>query len=193
MTAHDRSLCWFRRDLRDTDHTALHYARRESRAVYCAFVFDRDILDGLKDRAGRRVEFIVGSVRELAGRLRARGGGLIVLHDRAPAAIPRLARALQVGAVYANRDYEPESARRDVAALRADGVALHLCKDQVIFEADEVLTRAGTPHRVSTPYRNVWLARLDGAALAPHPVAPCAARLAPTPCQDPACGRGSTN
>lgn len=59
-------------------------------------------------------------------------------------------------AVYAGRDYEPFAAQRDAAvagALRSAGRSLYLVKDQVIFEQDEVLTAAGTPYHVFTPYK----------------------------------------
>ena len=42
-----KSLVWFRRDLRAFDHAALHHALRASRQVFCVFVYDTDILDGL--------------------------------------------------------------------------------------------------------------------------------------------------
>ena len=53
----DSVLVWFRRDLRDNDHVALAEATRRARKVYCAFVFDREILDPLRGLADRRVEF----------------------------------------------------------------------------------------------------------------------------------------
>ena len=43
----EKALVWFRRDLRDHDHAALAAALSQARQVYCAFVFDRDILDPL--------------------------------------------------------------------------------------------------------------------------------------------------
>ena len=43
----DSALVWFRRDLRLDDHAALYHALKQARRVYCAFVFDRDILDPL--------------------------------------------------------------------------------------------------------------------------------------------------
>lgn len=46
----DAALVWFRRDLRLTDHAALYHALKSARRVYCAFVFDRDILDALPSR-----------------------------------------------------------------------------------------------------------------------------------------------
>ena len=67
-TLHDRGLVWLRRDLRTQDHTALHQALAECRQVYCAFVFDRDILEALPQRADRRVAFIHGALMEIEAR-----------------------------------------------------------------------------------------------------------------------------
>ncbi len=168
---HDRALVWFRRDLRDYDHAALAAALAGARAVHCAFVFDRDILDRLPVPQDRRVEFIRASLVELDAALRRRGGGLIVRHASAREAIPELARELGVGAVHCNRDYEPAAIARDEAiaqALAADGIAFFSTKDHVIFERDEILTAAGSPFSVFTPYRNAWLRALGPAQLAPH-------------------------
>ena len=180
---HRNTLVWFRRDLRLHDHAALAAALADSESVWCAFVFDREILDALTERADRRVEFIHDSLVRLDAALRARSGGLIVLHDRARDAIPRLAARLGVDAVYANHDYEPLAVARDAevaAALRADGRAWRSFKDQVIFEKDEVLTAAGGRFSVFTPYKNAWLRRLTDGDLAERVVAP-ANRLRPPP------------
>ncbi|HQR51530.1 MAG TPA: deoxyribodipyrimidine photo-lyase [Methylophilaceae bacterium] len=164
------SLVWFRRDLRDYDHAALYHALKSSQQVYCVFIFDTEILDRLADKADRRVEFIWESVRELKSALRDKGGDLIVLHGAARDEIPALAQRLGAQAVYANRDYEPQAVARDAAvtsALAAQGVAFRQLKDQVIFECDEVLTQAGKPFGVFTPYRNAWLKRLTAIDLEP--------------------------
>ncbi|MEC4719258.1 deoxyribodipyrimidine photo-lyase [Noviherbaspirillum sp. CPCC 100848] len=189
MQAYDRSLVWFRRDLRDFDHAALYHALRQSRGVYCAFIFDKAILDALP-RADRRVEFILSSIGELAQALRGMGGGLIVLHGHAEREIPQLARRLSVGAVFTNRDYEPAAVQRDArvsAELQREGIAFHGCKDQVIFEKDEVLSLAGKPFSVFTPYKNAWLKKLhaqdDGFYLKAYPIAQHASRLAPPPAE----------
>jgi deoxyribodipyrimidine photo-lyase len=176
MPAYERSLCWFRRDLRSYDHAALSRALRSSARVWCVFVFDTDILSALPDPADRRVEFIWWSLRELDETLRRMGGGLSVEHGRAREVVPALASRLGAGAVFANHDYEPGARDRDEAvkrALAAAGVAFHTLKDQVIFEKDEVLTRDGRPFSVFTPYRKAWLERLDDGALAGHPVESC--------------------
>ena len=170
MSVSDRALVWYRRDLRDFDHAALAAALASARSVFCAFVFDRDILDALPDPADRRVEFIRGSLVELDAALRARGGGLIVAHAPARTAIPEIAARLGVRAVFAGRDYEPAAIERDEAvadALAASGIAFHTVRDHVIFERDEILSQAGTPFSVFTPYRNAWLKALTPARLQP--------------------------
>ncbi|WP_265919427.1 cryptochrome/photolyase family protein [Cupriavidus nantongensis] len=182
-----RGLVWFRRDLRTTDHAALHYALRHCAQVWCVFVFDRDILDPLLARglrADRRVEFIRESLVELAGTLAAAGGGLIVLHDRARTAIPALARALDAEAVFANHDYEPAANARDEAvrqALSDQSCALFTFKDQVVFERDEILNGQGKPFSVFTPYKNAWLRSVEPFDLRPYPVDPYLQALAPVP------------
>ncbi|HEY8607306.1 MAG TPA: deoxyribodipyrimidine photo-lyase [Noviherbaspirillum sp.] len=184
MTLFRKSLVWFRRDLRDFDHAALHQALRQSSAVYCAFIFDRSILDGLP-AADRRVEFIHESLRELDEALRARGGGLIVRHVDARAGVPALAAELDVDAVFANHDYEPFAVGRDAAvadALVAAGRTWLSFKDQVVFEKDEVVSKAGKAFSVFTPYKKAWLAALHAAGdgcIAPWPTEGLPGRLLP--------------
>ncbi|UCV11424.1 deoxyribodipyrimidine photo-lyase [Dechloromonas denitrificans] len=178
---HEKALVWFRRDLRDHDHAALSAALAEAGEVHCAFVFDTEILAALPSRHDRRVHFIHESLLELDSALRAKGGGLIVLHGPANTEIPRLASQLGVSAVYANRDYEPEAKRRDAdvaARLAADGIAFKGCKDQAIFDGDEVLTQAGKPFSVFTPYKNAWLKRLTATDWAEYR---CTGQFAPGP------------
>jgi deoxyribodipyrimidine photo-lyase len=179
---YDRALVWFRRDLRAYDHTALSLALAHSRAVYCAFVFDTEILDALSERRDRRVEFIWRCVAELEATLRVLGGALWVLHGRAREEIPALAVRLDVQAVYVNRDYEPVALERDRAVQRsllARGIEFQSSKDQVIFEGDEVLTQAQRFYSVFTPYQQAWLARLRPEHLAARPVEARANALVP--------------
>jgi deoxyribodipyrimidine photo-lyase len=181
------ALVWFRRDLRVEDHAALFHALKTHGAVYCVFVFDSCILHDLP-RADRRVEFILRAVEELAAALRAAGGELIILHGDPVAAIPALAAVLGVGAVYANRDYEPAARARDAAvekslsmAKSTQPVAFLRFKDQVIFDCDEILTQQGTPFSVFTPYKKAWLQRVTEPDLQAYPVAHWLNHLANVP------------
>ncbi len=182
----DSALVWFRRDLRVDDHAALYHALRAARRVWCVFVFDTDILDPLP-RVDRRVEFIQQSIVDLDAQLQllgrshgVEGVGLLVRHGQAHEQIVRLARELGVQGVYANHDDDPAALARDarvLGELAESGIALHTSKDHVIFERSEVLSAAGLPYIVFTPYKNAWLRKLDAFFVRDYPVARHAAAL----------------
>ena len=192
MTLHDpqyeRGLVWFRRDLRVSDHAALYHALRSCKSVWCAFVFDTEILEPLLARGlqhDRRVEFIRASIVELFEALRDASpddsGGLIVRHGRARDLVPQVAHALKVDAVFVNHDYEPDAIERDnevARKLKGDGRAFHTFKDQVVFEKDEILTQGATPFSVFTPYKRAWLKKITPFHVSAYPVERYAARLA---------------
>ncbi|NVO06188.1 MAG: deoxyribodipyrimidine photo-lyase [Rhodoferax sp.] len=180
-------LVWLRRDLRVQDNPALAAALAQCTRVFCVFVLDTEILDPLPSQ-DRRVEFIRASLVEVDAALRQAAGseqaGLIVLHGAARSEIPQLAMALQVDAVLAARDYEPQALARDAEvgqALQAAGVAWVQVKDHVIFEQREVLTQTGKPYGVFTPYLRAWLANMGDAPLALHTLPASCPQLAPRP------------
>jgi len=186
----DTALVWFRRDLRVDDHAAFHFALKAARRVWCAFVFDREILDALP-RADRRVEFIQQCVVALDAELAALGRQhdtygvrLLVRHGKGADEIVALANELHVQAVYANHDDDPYALARDATvrgALAERGIALHTSKDHVVFERSEILTGSGKPYSVFTPYKNAWLKQVDDFYLKAYPVERHAACLAPAP------------
>ena len=194
MNSYTKGLMWFRRDIRAEDNAALYHALKSCRQVWCVFVFDTAILNALIERgltADRRVEFLLASVKELDERLRelgreqgAEGVGLIVRHGVAQEQIPQLAEALGVQAVFANHGDEPAAHARDahvLGDLAHRGIMFHGFKDHVIFERREVLTQAGQPFGVFTPYKNAWLKTLEPFHLKAYPVRRYAANLAPLP------------
>ncbi len=190
-------LMWFRRDLRTDDNAALHHALKSCEKVFAVFVFDSDILD-LLPRADRRVEFIRESLVDLNGQLQqlaqcagsagSTGAGLMVFHGKASDTLVALSDRLSVDAVFTNHDDEPAALARDAevnARLQSAGRAWHSFKDHVIFERDEVLTLAGKPYSVFTPYKNAWLKKIDAFYLKPYPIEPYAQALAPPAAGEP--------
>lgn len=186
-----RALVWLRRDLRCDDHAALYHALRRFDQVYCAFVFDTDILDALAQPQDRRVEFIHASALQLheglqglAARCGVQGAGLIVRHGKASECIVQLARELKVQEVLTNRDYEPQAVARDAQvqqALQTLNIGWSDYKDQVLLEKSEVLNQQGQPYSVFTPYKRAWLQKLDAFQRKSYPVERYAHHLAPLP------------
>ncbi len=196
---YDSGLIWFRRDLRASDQAALYHALKDCKRVWCAFVFDTDILQPLLERglkADRRVEFIHESLLDLDEQLHGlgrangiEGVGLIVRHGPADDEITRLAIELGVQAVYANHDDEPAARQRDqrvLGTLAHAGIMLHLHKDHAIFERHELVTLNGRPYGVFTPYKNAWLRKITPFYLKPYSVERHAGALAPCPAAHPA-------
>ena len=190
-------LVWFRRDLRVADNAALFHALKNCTKVHCVFVFDTEILQHLPSQ-DRRVAFIRESLVELDELLRAvalQAGveaslaaqlGLIVLHGNTLKEIPHLAKQIEAQAVFANHDDEPAALGRDAqvrGGLANAGIAFHTYKDHVVFERQEVLTLAGNPYTVFTPYKNAWLKKIQPEDLAAHPVAEHSSALVPRPAQ----------
>ena len=186
-------LMWFRRDLRVDDNAAFHHALKSCQQVYCAFVFDREILDNLP-RSDRRVEFIRESLVDLNSQLQRLGqthgtplASLLVRHDTARGALPALAARFSVDAVFANHDDEAYSLARDAAVqalLERQGVAFHSFKDHVVFERNELLTLGGKPYSVFTPYKNAWLKKIDAFYVRSYPAEKYASALATLPADE---------
>lgn len=166
------ALFWFRRDLRLDDNAGLYHALRSGLPVLPVFIFDSNILDDLTDPRDARVEFILQAVTQLHNRLLDLGSTLLVRCGAPEKIWPELLREFTVGAVYANRDYEPYATQRDAKVreiLNERRIPLRLFKDHVIFERDEVLKEDGTPYTVFTPYSRKWLAKLQTRMAKPDP------------------------
>jgi deoxyribodipyrimidine photo-lyase len=158
------SLVWFRRDLRDYDHAALSHALKESEHVFCIFIFDKEILNALKSKEDRRVEFIWESIKELKESLIRNKSDLIVLHDKAFEAMSYAIDQFKIEAIFTNRDYEPAAITRDEQIKKlasSKNIAFHDFKDQVVFEKNEILTALEKPYTVFTPYKNNYLKKLS--------------------------------
>jgi deoxyribodipyrimidine photo-lyase len=174
-----RALHWFRSDLRVRDNTALREAAARSDQLACVFVFDPRLL---ANAGAPRVRFMVDCVRRLAQDLEQRGQRLLLRSGDPATALARLVGELRVDLVTWNRDYGPFARARDSAVERslvAAGSRVETFKDRVIFEADEIRSRAGRPYLVYSPYRRAWWDRYLAA-----PVTPLAAPRLPQPSAD---------
>lgn len=166
------SVCWLRRDLRLFDQAALYHALKSENPVLCLFIFDKNILDKLDDKADRRLHFIHQTLLAIKADLLKKGSDLLVLYDEPQAAWKTLLDSYSVAQVFVNRDYEPYARNRDSAIkdfLTSKGITFHDFKDQVIFEPGEVLKDDGKPYTVYTPFANKWLSRKNSFYLKSYP------------------------
>jgi deoxyribodipyrimidine photo-lyase len=159
----DLRIFWFRRDLRLIDNRGLYAALMEGN-VLPLFIFDRNILDKLGSNTDSRVQFIHMQVMKLAEEVRARGGKFLVYYGYPEQLWPELIRRYRPVKVHVNRDYEPYARKRDAmvaSILQESGVLFESHKDQVLFEADEILSGSGSGYTVYTPYSKKWVLGLS--------------------------------
>lgn len=156
-----RVIHWFRRDLRISDNTALSEAVRQAKEIIPVFVLEDALRTG-PDVGSARLAFLLQSLDALRRNLEALGYPLVLRRGRSIEVIPALAKELHVEAVFANRRYEPYALRRDEKifnALNERGIGFEVFKDAVAWEEREILTQAGNPFTVFTPYAKAWKAR----------------------------------
>ena len=156
----NRSIVWFRRELRFVDQAALDKACSSSQIIIPVFIFDTKILSELKDKNDKRVNFIFETLKEMQEDLISRGKTLVVRIGDPVVEIPKLAIEFKVECVFTCNDYEQYAIARDnniKNRLKEFHIQFKSFKDQVIFESKEVLKKNNLPYMVFTPYKKEWL------------------------------------
>jgi deoxyribodipyrimidine photo-lyase len=166
------SVFWFRRDLRLEDNHGLYKALKSGQPVLPVFIFDKSILDKLKNKQDRRLQFIHSSLNQIHKTLQKVGSGLRFYHGTPEDVFAHLLSKGKLVEVYTNHDYEPYARQRDERIrklLNSNGVGFHTFKDQVVFEKEELLSGQGLPYTVFTPYSKRWKGKLIEQSLPEFP------------------------
>ncbi|MFV3074243.1 cryptochrome/photolyase family protein [Niveispirillum fermenti] len=168
-------IVWFRQDLRLADNPALAHAAASGRPLLPVYVLD-DVTPGTWRQGGAARWWLHHSLRQLSADLERRGNPLLLLRGPADHVISDLARQVGAAEIVWNRCYEPFAIERDsrLKAALKDRARVVSFKAGLLNEPWEVLTGAGTPYKVFTPY---WRAALS--ILAPSDPLPTPDRLCP--------------
>ena len=153
------AIVWFRRDLRVSDHTALHQACARGLPILPVFIFDPAIL-GEKKSVIRRTAFLLASLESLSANLLALGAPLIVKQGDPTNVLWDLVKQTGARCLFFNRDIEPYSRKRDekVSAMAGEeGVELVACDDLLLHPPGTVQRAVGGPYTVFTPFSRSWL------------------------------------
>ncbi|MEM6598457.1 MAG: deoxyribodipyrimidine photo-lyase, partial [Cyanobacteria bacterium P01_C01_bin.69] len=144
----NRTLVWYRRDLRIYDHEPLYRAARRG-LVIPVFVFDRALLLHPETGSGR-VRFMLSCLDSLDRDLRSHGGRLILRAGDPVEVLPRLVKETGAEGIYSYIDYERIYGRvRDARLNQA------LARENLKIRWFE--PQGGTPELMSYPeYRQLW-------------------------------------
>jgi deoxyribodipyrimidine photo-lyase len=150
--------------LRLHDNAALYNALKGGIPVLPIFIFDKNILDKLEDRADSRVTFLYDTITDLQKELEVLGSTLHVFYGEPVEIWRKILKSYNVNHVFTNRDYENYAIERDNAVeklLKENNTGFSKYKDHVIFENDEVGKDDGKPYTIFTPYSKKWKAKLS--------------------------------
>lgn len=150
----DRSIFWFRRDLRLADNPALVAAAAAGPVLAC-FVLDPALY---RPAGGPRRRFLAASLTDLDHRLDHR---LSLVEGEPARALTQLAAQTGIERIYATADFGPYGAERDrtvAKALAGAGCEVKFLDSPYAVAPDTLATSSGTPFQVFTPFYKAWLA-----------------------------------
>lgn len=162
------NIFWFRRDLRLNDNRGLFEALNSGRKVLPVFIFDTEILSKLSSD-DKRVRFIYRRINLLNKQLSESKSTIAVYFGKPADVFSLLVSQYHVETVFTNHDYEPYAIQRDkivAQILEKSVVGFRTFKDQVLFEAGEILKPDGKPYVVFTPYSRKWLEKMNEKGIA---------------------------
>jgi len=167
-------LVWLRNDLRSIDNHALYYAAKKG-SVCCVFCITRQQWQAHHD-APSKIALIRQQVATLQVQLAKKNIPLklIVTPDfkTLPNALVTLATTLNIQSLWFNYEYPVNEYKRDQAvidALSKKGISTHTFHSDLIHTPGSVVTQAGNPYHVFTPFAKQWRAQLSEEQLAVLP------------------------
>ncbi len=163
-------LVWFRRDLRLSDHAALTTAARMG-PVVPVYIHSPQGAGAWRDGAASRW-WLQRSLAALDAALRRRGSRLVLDRGDPAEVLARIAADTGAAAVVWHQRHEAHAADADqrvAAALTGAGLRAVCLPGPLLIEPTRLLTAAGTPYRIFTPFWRAAQAAFDAAPPQPVP------------------------
>jgi deoxyribodipyrimidine photo-lyase len=149
------------RDLRLRDHPALFAATRSAERVVPLFVFDDVALGGVH-ASPNRVQFLLQSLEDLRGSLRAIGADLVVRSGDWATTVADVVARVGAESVHVSHDVSAFARRRThvlSGLLEPDDVELHLHPGVTVLPPGATTPSSGSDWwKVFTPYFRSWSA-----------------------------------
>jgi deoxyribodipyrimidine photo-lyase len=158
----ERTIFWFKRDLRTEDNTGLYHAVSEGREILPIYILDDDILENYTLRS-KRLGFFFDALKKLDKDLRNLGSYLFVQKGRAEDVIPRIIRTYNADSVYCNRAYGFSGISRDLKIehfCKSSGVRFKKFDDTFLVPPENIDQR-----KVFTPFYRLWKSKQKGQEL----------------------------
>ena len=160
------AILWLRRDLRLADQPALAAAMAAGGPVIPVFVLDDETPKHRRMGAASRW-WLHHSLASLDAALRGCGSRLVLRRGKADDVLAALAAETGARAIHALHHYEPWW--RNTERALAGRLALHLYHGNYLAPPGSVLSGAGTPYKIFTPFYRTLLERMPPPEPLPAP------------------------
>jgi deoxyribodipyrimidine photo-lyase len=160
------AILWLRRDLRLADQPALAAAMAAGGPVIPVFVLDDETPKHRRMGAASRW-WLHHSLASLDAALRGCGSRLVLRRGKADDVLAALAAETGARAIHALHHYEPWW--RNAERALAGRLALHLYHGNYLAPPGSVLSGAGTPYKIFTPFYRTLLERMPPPEPLPAP------------------------
>jgi deoxyribodipyrimidine photo-lyase len=149
-------IVWFRNDLRVHDHPALATAVADAAHVIPVFILNDELLKSERASSNRN-RFLLESLTDLKASLINLGADLVIRHGDAATELQKLVSETSAEAVYYTADYSAYAIQRDKSVKAALDVEFRGFPGRLaVSSLDKLLTKAGNPHKVFTPFWKNW-------------------------------------
>ena len=147
-----RSIIWFRRDLRISDHPALNAAIASADEIIPVFILDPK---QNKQSGGKRLAYMSQSLRELD---RTLGNSLHAMVGDQATVLKELMARYNATEVHISEEFEPYGLARDRKVEEAGIPLIRTGGPYAIAPGRVRKPSDGTPYKVYTPFYRAWLA-----------------------------------
>jgi deoxyribodipyrimidine photo-lyase len=149
-------IVWYRNDLRIHDHPALATAATDADRVIPVFILNDDLLSGERASSNRN-RFLLESLADLKQSLQDLGADLIIRHGEATDELNKLTQETNAEAIYYTADFSAYAIKRDKTLKATLTITFRAFPGRLaVSSLDKLLTKAGNPHKVFTPFWKNW-------------------------------------
>ena len=149
---YNKSIFWFRQDLRTHDNSWLIEAIHNSKEILPVFILDENIIPKFGGLTDKKFWFIREALEYLSNEIKKLWGDkVIVFHWKPEEIIPKLVKKYEIECIYANNSYWNYGKNRDSKVAELSGCHFEIHKDFLLAEPHEIEQR-----KVFTPFYKLW-------------------------------------
>ena len=151
-------ICWFRRDLRLADNSALNAAVDSGKPVICVYILDPAHAKPWDAGSASRW-WLHHSLYQLSSQLKKINASLILRRGETIQELGKIISQTDAQSLFFSRHYEPHNVKLELTLKKTlqDDIEIKRFKGHLLHEPEQVRTVNDDPYKVFTPYYRACL------------------------------------